>query len=302
MKIYDQINQYLYWCQYIADYTEQTVSSKKHVLYKIAEQAKIKDIFSLTMPEFAEWRNGMMSGDLNGGAYKLKTINTRIKCLRVFIKWAEEFYKQTANLNTVMIQRVRAVNFEQDYTFYTQNQIKTIAENSPEFERLMILIFFESGLRISEFRNIKIKDIDFSSGSIFVIGKGRKPADVYFSFKTGLELRNYIERSGLSQEDFLWKSPASSKGLPYTNKTIRKKLKICFENCGFYNFYPHQLRHSFATNLIEHGASLYEAQKLLRHSDIRTTQIYLHNLQNKVNSAYRRIFNEEIYYLKSPLS
>lgn len=299
-KIKQQIDDYLFWCENIANYTPQTIISKEYILRRIAVQTGIQDIFKLTLDQYLEWKKGMLSGALTGKVHKVETVNTRIKTLRIFMKWAEEFYCKKPLLNFIMIQKVRAISVQVHYTFYTEKQIKIVIQNSKEVEQLMIALFFESGLRISEFQRIKVQDINFSNNSISIIGKGRKQAEVFFSFKTGIKLVKYIKKNNLLSSDFLWRSPASLSGEPYTLKTIRKKLKRSFENCGFYNFHPHQLRHSFATNLAEHGASIYEIQNLLRHSDIRTTQVYLHNLQNKLNDVYHRILNEEVYYLKSP--
>ena len=218
------------------------------------------------------------------------------------MRWAVEYYERKPKIRPIMIQKIKSVNKTPDYIFYRENEIKYVLKSSPEFEKLSIALLFESGLRISEFRNIKVGDIDFEKGRIAIIGKGRKFGYVYFSFRTSLKLENYIAKNGLFDHDFLWRSPASASGQPLTVKAIRKRLKRQFERCGFKNFHPHQLRHSFATNLAERGADIYEIQQLLRHADIRTTQIYLHHLQNKLGNSYRRIFNEEIYYFKIPFS
>lgn len=297
-----QISEYLNWCEFIAGMTEQTTSSKSYILYRFARQTGVLDIFDLDFYTFSNWKLGMMTGTLTGKKHSSATVNVRIKTLRSFLKWATDFYDKKLKIKPVMISKVREMDFGKDYTFYTEGQVKYVSANSPQLENIMINLFFESGLRISEFRNIKVGDIDFSEGKISVLGKGRKMGTVYFSFRTGLKIRSYIEASNLSSCDYLWKSPASDAGMPFTVKTIRKKLKKCFEENGFYNFYPHQLRHSFATNLAEKGASIYEIQHLLRHEDIRTTQIYLHHLQNRVGDVYRRIFNEEIYYIKPPIN
>lgn len=301
-NIDNQIAEYLNWCQNVADYTKQTLSSKMYILRRFAEHTEISDIFELDLERFSAWRNGMLSGALTGKIHKSETVNTRIKALRSFIRWATDYYDKKPAINLIMIQKVRAIKVVPEYTFYTENQIRVVVEKSKKIEQIMISLLFESGLRISEFQQIRVGDINFSTGEIFIIGKGRKPAMVYFSFKTGLDIQNYINARGLSKSDYLWRSDYSACNAPLTIKTIRKWLKEAFDRCGFSNFYPHQLRHSFATNLAVRGATIYEIQHLLRHSDIRTTQIYLHHLQNRLNDTYRRIFNEEIYYLKSPIA
>lgn len=300
--INEQIETYLNWCENITNLTEQTIGTKKFILRIFVKQTMIDDIFELDLETFIEWKNGMLSGNLTGRTYGVETINTRLKTLRCFLRWAVEYYERKPKIRPIMIQKIKSVNKTPDYIFYRENEIKYVLKSSPEFEKLSIALLFESGLRISEFRNIKVGDIDFEKGRIAIIGKGRKFGYVYFSFRTSLKLENYIAKNGLFDHDFLWRSPASASGQPLTVKAIRKRLKRQFERCGFNNFHPHQLRHSFATNLAERGADIYEIQQLLRHADIRTTQIYLHHLQNKLGNSYRRIFNEEIYYFKIPFS
>lgn len=113
-------------------------------------------------------------------------------------------------------------------------------------------------------------------------------AYVYFTTGTGIELLNYIDERELLKSDYLWRSERN-QGLPYTKKSLRKKLKREFQKFGYDNFHPHQLRHSFATDLVNNGASLQEVQHLLRHASINTTEIYVHNLQNSLGDIYKRL-------------
>lgn len=294
MKIEEQIKKYLEWCESVADMTPYTVQSKGWILRKNISQLDIECISELTPEKFIQWKNRMRSGHF-GSIYAINTCNTRIKALRVFVRWIEEMGYAEINIKNPMMRPVRDSETIIDYTFYKQRQIAEVIKRADRVSKIMISLFFESGLRISEFRNIKVSDIDFKNARILIFGKGRKYGYVYFSFKTGLAIREYIQKMNLDESDYLWKSPRSEQ--PYSTKTIRSRLKRCFENCGFYGFRPHQLRHSFATDMIERGATIEEVRILLRHKNITTTEIYIHNLQNKAGDFYKRIRNEELYFI-----
>lgn len=157
----------------------------------------------------------------------------------------------------------------------------------------MISLLFESGLRLTEFQNIKIEDINFCESSIVVIGKGRKHGKVFFTTETKHFLLDYLFEKQIFG-GFLWRS-VKNNYLPYTRDALRVKMREPFEKAGFYNFTPHQLRHSFATDLIENGATIFEVQNLLRHNSSCTTETYIHNLQNSLPETYVRLKKQGIY-------
>ena len=292
---YTQIDTYIQWCEDEADMTNQTVETKRYNLERFAKQAKVENISDLTPKIFKEWKRGMITGSLSGQKLAPATCNTRIRNLKAFLKWAEEMREVQINIRQPMLQTVRFAQNIEDVTFYSREDIMRVCKSANKLEKLMIQLLFDSGMRISEFQSIRVGDINFSKGEIIILGKGRKLGRVYFSFNTGVDLQIYITKNRLLPSDYLWRSTVNN-GLPYTKKTIRKKTKRAFARCGFKDFTPHQLRHSFATDLIERGATIQDAQHLLRHSSSKTTEIYIHNLQNKINDTYRKLHNEEIYY------
>ena len=77
-------------------------------------------------------------------------------------------------------------------------------------------------------------------------------------------------------------------GEPPTPSTIRKKLKRAFLKAGFKDFYPHALRHSFATNLQSKGASVAEIKEMMGHASIATTERYLHGFDGKLRELFEK--------------
>jgi integrase/recombinase XerD len=136
--------------------------------------------------------------------------------------------------------------------------------------KLIIKLIYGTGLRVSEITNLKKSEIDFDNNLIKVkLGKGRK--DRFVKLPTSIldDLENF---SKLGESEYLFESQRGGK---LNVKTIQlilsnnaKKAKIRKR------VYPHLLRHSFATHLLEQGTDLRVIQKLLGHSSIKTTQIY----------------------------
>ena len=141
-------------------------------------------------------------------------------------------------------------------------------------------VLYSCGVRVSELINIKISDIFFEDFLIKVNGKGNKERFVPMSNLSKIMIKDYIssERFNIipkkGYQDFLF---LNNRGQSLTRVMIYTILNIAKKGLGFKKkISPHLLRHSFATHLIENGADISSIQKMLGHTNITTTERYLH--------------------------
>ena len=153
----------------------------------------------------------------------------------------------------------------------TLEEIKKMIEVTNNIKhRLILKLLYGCGLRVSEIVDLKKRDINFNERLIHIkLSKGRKDRFVRIPESVFNELKNYIE---LVSEETLF---PSNRGGKLTTATIQAIVEKNSKKAGIKKeVYPHLLRHSFATHLLEQGTDLRIIQKLLGHSDIKTTQIY----------------------------
>ncbi|MEM8526187.1 MAG: tyrosine-type recombinase/integrase [Bacteroidota bacterium] len=156
--------------------------------------------------------------------------------------------------------------------------------------RLILELFYMTGIRRSELIQLKEKDIDFANDVLRIMGKGGKQRIVPLVLglpdliKQFLELKKEKFPTTEHSEVFL-----TDKGKPLYPKLVynivrRNLSKITtIEQRG-----PHVIRHSFATHLSDHGAELNDIKELLGHSNLSATQIYTHNSIEKLKRAYQQ--------------
>lgn len=141
-------------------------------------------------------------------------------------------------------------------------------------DRLLLELFYATGMRVSEMVNLKVEDIDFDDGWIRIFGKGGKERFVPAGKNILKLLNKYIAERNHKPSAFLF---SKSNGRPLTREGVWKIVKKYSLKAGIVkNIAPHTLRHTFATHLLENGADLRTIQELLGHSNIDTTQIYTH--------------------------
>jgi len=138
-------------------------------------------------------------------------------------------------------------------------------------------LFYSSGLRLSELVSININGIDFKDASLRVIGKGNKSREVPVGKMALVAINKWLNmrvQFALTDEKALF---VSKRGTRISNRTIQTRLKQWSLKQGMdESVYPHMLRHSFASHLLESSGDLRAVQELLGHADIATTQIYTH--------------------------
>ncbi len=155
--------------------------------------------------------------------------------------------------------------------------------------RALLELAYGSGLRVSELLDLKIVDLHLNMGLVKITGKGNKERIVPLGEEAKIALRDYLvdARSKLNPK---------SKDIVFINRLGGKLSRV-----GFYKIIqnladeagiskkisPHTLRHSFATHLLENGASLRSVQELLGHEDILTTENYTHVSKKHLQGAYQ---------------
>jgi len=141
----------------------------------------------------------------------------------------------------------------------------------------MFELMYSSGLRLAELVSLDLADLDLSVGQVRVTGKGGKVRDLPVGAPAVVAINKWLGyRRTLPGADtkavFL-----SSRGKRIAPRTVQMRLKKLAESQGLdRECYPHMLRHSFASHLLESSGDLRAVQELLGHADISTTQVYTH--------------------------
>lgn len=158
-------------------------------------------------------------------------------------------------------------------------------------DRAMLEVLYATGMRVTELTDLRLADLKLDIGCLNVMGKGSKQRLIPLG-EVALEfLGDYLQnvrpslcRSGTGQEVFL-----NVRGGRISRQGFWKKLKS-YAICAGINktVYPHLLRHSFATHLLENGADLRSVQSMLGHADVSTTQIYTHVIQERLKQVHQQ--------------
>ncbi len=163
----------------------------------------------------------------------------------------------------------------------TKDEISRMISSTLNIKHKLILkILYGCGLRVSEIVSLKKEDINFQEGLIHIrLAKGKKDRFVNLPKSLKEDVESYCR---LNNSDILF---PSNRGGKLTTATIQAIVEKSAEKAGIQkNVYPHLLRHSFATHLLEQGTDLRLIQKLLGHSDIKTTQLYLQVSQQSIKN------------------
>jgi len=158
-------------------------------------------------------------------------------------------------------------------------------------DRAMLEVAYGAGLRVSEWIGIGVKDALLDEQLVRVFGKGSKERLVPIGRSAIGALAIYLreQRPTLEQGGGKGKMFLNARGQPLSRMGAWKILRKYVKRSGISKkVYPHTLRHSFATHLLEGGADLRAVQEMLGHADISTTQIYTHVDRTHVKRLYER--------------
>jgi len=275
-KIY--LSEYIEYLKDIKGYSSNTITSYKNDIKQYLKYLSDKSINYYETEEYVKY--------LNKNKYAKSSINRKIASINKFYEWCQErnYLKETKYKKIKYIKQEKKLP-----DILTSNYINKLLNSLPTEnpknlrDRTIIELLYSSGLRVSELTNLRINDIK-NNGSIKVLGKGNKTRILPMTNEAYKLIDSWITNSRSFYEnekssDYLFIGVRGSKiSAREVQRIVRSKLGT----------FPHSIRHSFATHLLDGGADLRVVQEMLGHSDPSTTQIYTHVSKKKLKEKHKR--------------
>lgn len=230
-------------------------------------------------------------GELDRAQYSRTTINRRLSALRAFFRWlvdqgivatdpasALQGPRQGRKLPRVISasDMVRILSVHAGTTSDGRVRQRTYTDMR---DQALLELLYACGARISEASGLLTSNMDFERKQVKVFGKGSKERIIPLHDMAVSSLRAYAlyarpKLLGFSDESFFF---VSDRGGRYSTDAIRRMFKRTLAEAGVDpTFSPHDMRHTFATDLLNGGADLRSVQEMLGHASLSTTQIYTH--------------------------
>ena len=268
------LDQYLESLEKIKNYSPNTIKSYKNdILQYLSEE--------VVLGEFSKYLK-----ICSNKGFSKTTINRKITSIKTFLIWCiEKNY-----LDSTALKSVKNLKAEKKLpNVLTANYINELLDSLPSKypkdlrDKAILELMYSSGLRVSEVSNLSTKDFK-KNKSIKVLGKGNKERVLPITSRAFDVINKYIEHSrnifvNEKSESFLF---LGVRGGQLSDREIRRIVKLRVGT------FPHSLRHTFATHLLDGGADLRIVQELLGHNDPSTTQIYTHVSKKQMKKKYKQ--------------
>lgn len=288
---YTDVNAFLAYLQFEKRYSLHTITAYSNDLVQffdfIETQYDKVALEQISGSMVRSWLAGMKEADMTG-----KSLNRKISSLKSFFKYQiRQGNLVKSPMETVIspkiTKRLPAFVAEQDMEQLLSHL--AFAEGWKGYtEKMVIQLFYATGMRLSELIQCKENQLDLSKSVIKVLGKGNKERILPISKELGQALAQYIQDK-----------PEQANGNPYLFVTEKGKSLQPRAVYSFVKFYlsqvttlqkksPHVLRHSFATHLMNNGADLNAVKELLGHASLAATQVYTHNTIEKLKEVFAK--------------
>lgn len=223
-----------------------------------------------------------------------KSLNRKISSLKSFFK----YHMKTGAIESTPMDKVVSPKIGKRLPVFVKEEdtrilLETLNSAAEDWKslnaKMLIIIFYATGMRLSELINLSENQIDFSREQIKVLGKGNKERVIPVSREVIAAIRNYQQlknREFAGMNNFLLITEKGKKLYPrYAWKLVNQVLG---EASTLDKKSPHVLRHTFATHLMNNGADLNAVKELLGHSSLASTQVYTHNTIEKLKDIHKK--------------
>lgn len=285
------IDRYLQYLRYEKGSSSHTELSYRTDLIQfarfIAEDVASFDPANVTALQVRSWIVYLLeSGDT------ARTVNRKVSALKAFYRFLNHksllISNPTKRIMSLKTKKQLPLFFkEKEINFVRSNLLENSFEESRD--KLIIELFYQTGIRCSELIGIKDSDIDFSRKTLRVLGKRNKERLIPFGESLSEEMMNYISMRNESIEHPAERLITLKTGAPVYSKLVYNKVHNAFSGVSTLSKRsPHVIRHTFATTLLNNGAELNAVKELLGHSNLSATEIYTHTTFDQIHSIYKQ--------------
>lgn len=278
--------------QYEKNYSSHTVLSYKNDLEQYCQFLET-DFFGLRVEEvnseqIRQWLVALMSNGLSS-----RSANRKISALKSFYKFLQQegivVRNPTKNIILPKISKPLPL-------FFKEKDLEDVLTNiyvGSSFEdcrnHLIIDLFYETGVRVSELVNLKFSDVDFYKSCISVLGKRNKERQIPIGkklFDSILKYKNLRDAEINSDLPYLFVRKDGRK--MYSRLVYNVVHASMSQVSSLSKRSPHVLRHTFASTLLNNGADLNAVKELLGHSSLAATEVYTHTSFEQLHKIYKQ--------------
>jgi len=246
-----------------------------------------QSIVTVNYTQIRSWIVSLVEANLSN-----RSINRKISSLKSFYKFLQKI--KEIEINPLAKHKALKIPKQVQVPFSEKeiiNALNLIAGND-DFEslrnKLIIELFYATGIRRSELINIKITDIDYVNETVKVLGKRNKERFIPLIKSVRKSLIRYLEVRGEidTNSSYLF---ITKKGKIIYDTLVYRVINNYFSSVSSkVKKSPHIIRHSFATHLLNEGADLNSVKELLGHSSLASTQVYTHSSLGKLKEVYNK--------------
>ncbi|WP_033543933.1 tyrosine recombinase XerC [Planococcus sp. CAU13] len=286
----EMVRSFISYIQLEKNYSEHTVHHYEYDLAGFFLFLESEGVDDLQQVEYLHARNYMTK--LYEDQLSRTTVSRKISAIRSFFKYGNREFGLSEEAFRSLYHPKKEDRLPQ---FFYEEELMALFESVKGEDNLSIRntalleLLYATGMRVSECVSIRMKDLDRHMQIVKVMGKGRKERYIPFGQFAHNALEQYIDevRPKLmknTEHDALF---VNNRGEGLTARGIRHILTECMKTASANsNIYPHMIRHSFATHLLNNGADLRTVQELLGHSHLASTQVYTHVTKEHLRKTY----------------
>lgn len=286
------VESFLHYLRYERNYSEKTIVSYgidlrefQGYLNEVDGELKLENVDSDIV---RGWIVKLMEGGMSGAS-----VNRKLSALRTFYKYLLK--KKMIMVNPMSIVKGPKRNKPLP-TFVREGDMDRLLDSGffdDSFEgirdKLIMAVFYETGVRLSELISLNDADIDLFSNVMKVTGKRNKQRLIPFGEKLKNAIRSYVEcrnvAVGCSCEAFFVRKNGKRLYRMMVYRLVKQNLS---KVVALKKRSPHVLRHSFATAMLNNNAELEAVKELLGHESVTTTEIYTHTTFEELKKVYKQ--------------